>query len=492
LNIFVKIIHFIAKEKLDFAMQEIIFELLGVNSKPKMGLNPERMNIGLRAFLVIADHLEKQKGDPPMPSTIGVLPSGGTLKRKAQFTNKMLTDSVARKIGVGNYHQHVRRALEGIMHALDLQVGRQLLMTNVLASNKGPEELFGGDRKPKVELYRTCIAAIPRLIPDGLSKEELVEHLSRLTVHLDNELRGLSFTALQTLVKDFSNWREEVVKGFVGFILKDIPDTCPLVLDSALRMLIRYLSQWKTTAQSEKAKAERGEGSFPDMARLRIPSEHHPYATVLHRVEGLALVTMCSCRPVTRKLSIAVLKEVRNLCAVVGHTQHADEDIVMDVIDRAGPSAIRHWFATLPPQQKANLQQMSSVDIIWLADQPSVISDSSYVESGRFRSNGDGAIDPWSTCLAGMLEMKYLPTCCPSALRCSWPAVFQRMVAAYSMIDPGFNVSDPSSKVSVARGKKLSNTEDLCLWRNYLVFACCIAPTQNLFGSQESPLTLGG
>jgi hypothetical protein len=247
----------------------------------------------------------------------------------------------------------------------------------------------------------------------------------------------LSFTALQTLVKDFSNWREEVVKGFVGFILKDIPDTCPLVLDSALRMLIRYLSQWKTTAQSEKAKAERGEGSFPDMARLRIPSEHHPYATVLHRVEGLALVTMCSCRPVTRKLSIAVLKEVRNLCAVVGHTQHADEDIVMDVIDRAGPSAIRHWFATLPPQQKANLQQMSSVDIIWLADQPSVISDSSYVESGRFRSNGDGAIDPWSTCLAGMLEMKYLPTCCPSALRCSWPAVFQRMVAAYSMIDPG-------------------------------------------------------
>jgi hypothetical protein len=53
-------------------------------------------------------------------------------------------------------------------------------------------------------------------------------------------------------------------------------------------------------------------------------------------------------------------------------------------------------------------------------------------------------------------------------------------------------VSDPSSKVSVARGKKLSNTEDLCLWRNYLVFACCIAPTQNLFGSQESPLTLGG
>ncbi|XP_062513570.1 protein furry homolog-like isoform X2 [Corticium candelabrum] len=427
-----------------------------------------------------------------MPSTIGVLPSGGTLKRKAHFTNKMLTDTMARKIGVVDYHQHVRRALESIIHALDLQVGRQLLMTNVLSSNKGPEELFGGDRKPKIELYRTCIAAIPRLIPDGLSKDELVEHLSRLTVHLDNELRGLSFTALQTLVRDFSSWREDVVKGFVAFILKDIPDTCPLVLDSALRMLILFLTQWKTTAQNEKVKAERGEGIFPDMARLRIPSEQRPYATVLHRVEGLALVTMCSCRSVTRKLSIAVLKEVRNLCAVVGHTQYADEDIVMDVVDNAGPSAIRHWFAAVPPQHRPSLHQLSSVDLNWLADQPSVIPDSSFVESGRARPSSNGSIDPWSTCLAGMLEMKYLPTCCPSALRCSWPAVFQRMVAAYSMIDPGFNVSDPSSKGSVARGKKLSNTEDICLWRNYLVFACCIAPTPNPFGGRESPLTLGG
>ena len=84
------------------------------------------MNIGLRAFLVIADHLETrvsrllkkinlnyfyflQKEDPPMPSTIGILPSGGTLRRKIQFTNKMLTDKMARKIGIMDYHQQCAR-----------------------------------------------------------------------------------------------------------------------------------------------------------------------------------------------------------------------------------------------------------------------------------------------------------------------------------------------------------------------------------------------
>lgn len=85
------------------------------------------------------------------------------------------------------------------------------------------------------------------------------------------------------------------------------------------------------------------------------------------------------------------------------------------------------------------MQQLNSIDLLWLADQLSVIPDSNYVESGRARLSGDGGIDPWSTCLAGMLEMKYLPTCCPSALRCSWPAVFRRMVTAYSMIEPGYS-----------------------------------------------------
>ena len=47
-----------------------------------------------------------------------------------------------------------------------------------------------GDRKPKMDLFRTCIAAIPRLIPDSMSKTELVEVVTRLTVHFDEELRG--------------------------------------------------------------------------------------------------------------------------------------------------------------------------------------------------------------------------------------------------------------------------------------------------------------
>ncbi len=105
-TIYVKIIQYIAYEKLDFAMKEIIYELLSIDtnfiselaepsnstinsadsanagqllgfsnldlsasgnssafktSKENLTLNPLKMEIGLRAFVLIADTLQQQK-----------------------------------------------------------------------------------------------------------------------------------------------------------------------------------------------------------------------------------------------------------------------------------------------------------------------------------------------------------------------------------------------------------------------------------------------
>lgn len=89
LNIFVKIIQFIAQERLDFAMREIVFDLLSVGRTFKLILTPERMSIGLRAFLVVADNLQQKEGEPPMPRTMGVLPSGNTLRVKKTYLSKV-------------------------------------------------------------------------------------------------------------------------------------------------------------------------------------------------------------------------------------------------------------------------------------------------------------------------------------------------------------------------------------------------------------------
>ncbi|XP_058987593.1 protein furry isoform X2 [Musca domestica] len=245
LNIFVKIIQFIAQERLDFAMREIVYDLLCVGRPIKLILNPERMSIGLRAFLVVADSLQQKDGEPPMPRTVPVLPSGNTLRVKKTYINKMLTDDTARSIGMSTYFPHVRRVFVDILRALDVHYGRPLMMTNTQNQNKEPDEMLSGERKPRIDLFRTCVAAVPRLIPDTMTPQELVDLLSRLTVHMDEELRMLTHQSLQTLVIDFPDWRQDVVHGYTQFLVRDVTDTYPQLLENCTRMLFVFLNIWR-------------------------------------------------------------------------------------------------------------------------------------------------------------------------------------------------------------------------------------------------------
>uniref|UniRef100_A0A671P4T5 Protein furry homolog n=1 Tax=Sinocyclocheilus anshuiensis TaxID=1608454 RepID=A0A671P4T5_9TELE len=192
LNIFVKIIQFIAQERLDFAMKEIICDLLSVGKSAKaFSLNPERMNIALRAFLVIADNLQQKDGEPPMPNTGATLPSGNTLKKKKTYLSKTLTEEEAKLIGMALYYSQVRKAIDNILRHLDKEVGRCMMLTNAQMLNKEPEDMITGERKPKIDLFRTCVAAIPRILPDGLSKIELIDLLATLPMNHHVDLQWL-------------------------------------------------------------------------------------------------------------------------------------------------------------------------------------------------------------------------------------------------------------------------------------------------------------
>ena len=163
----------------------------------------------------------------------------------------MLTDEMAKNIGMNHYYPFVRKTLSDILRALDVQFGRPLMMTNTQNVNKEVDDMITGERKPKIDLFRTCVAAIPRLIPDGISKTDLIELLSRLTVHMDDEMCVLAFLSLQNLVVDFTDWREDVIDGFVHFILYEIGDQFQPLIENALRMLLQLLSFWKNAIQHQ-------------------------------------------------------------------------------------------------------------------------------------------------------------------------------------------------------------------------------------------------
>ncbi|XP_037930850.1 protein furry isoform X3 [Teleopsis dalmanni] len=430
LNIFVKIIQFIAQERLDFAMREIVYDLLCVGRSIKLILNPERMSIGLRAFLVVADSLQQKDGEPPMPRTVPVLPSGNTLRVKKTYINKMLTDDTARSIGMSTYFPHVRRVFVDILRALDVHYGRPLMMTNTQNQNKEPDEMLSGERKPRIDLFRTCVAAVPRLIPDTMTPQELVDLLSRLTVHMDEELRMLTHQSLQTLVIDFPDWRQDVVHGYTQFLVRDVTDTYPQLLENCTRMLFVFLNIWrcainvnsngnvgtntlkppttvvcvntvstvggvstgagKDTATSQISSASNAKSlnttssgtssitssGMSSITQTTVISMHDPtkkneipLATTLHFVEGFALVLLCNYRPFLRKLAAMILKEVKNLMKALGIPE--TEPPVIDVIDKCCPQVLEKCLPHLPQTDKTAILNANVIDLQWIAERTS-------------------------------------------------------------------------------------------------------------------------
>ncbi|KAM9295956.1 protein furry homolog-like isoform 3-T3 [Morus bassanus] len=475
LNIFVKIIQFIAQERLDFAMKEIIFDLLSVGKSPKtFTINPERMNIGLRVFLVIADSLQQKDGEPPMPTTGVVLPSGNTLRVKKIFLNKTLTDEEAKVIGMSIYYPQVRKALDSILRHLDKEVGRPMCMTSVQMSNKEPEDMITGERKPKIDLFRTCIAAIPRLIPDGMSRTDLIELLARLTIHMDEELRALAFNTLQALMLDFPDWREDVLSGFVYFIVREVTDVHPTLLDNAVKMLVQLINQWKQAAQMHN-KSQDSQRGVSNGAAHTLPLERTLYSSVFHVVEGFALVILCSTRPATRRLAVSVLREIRALFTLL-EISKSDDELAIDVMDRLSATILESFIHLTGADQTTLLYCPSSIDLQTLADwnsspishQFDVVSPShiwifAHVTQGQ---------DPWIISLSSFMKQENLPKHCPTAVSYAWTFAYTRL----QLLSPQVDINPINAKKVNAT---TSSDSYIGLWRNYLILCCSAASSSN-------------
>ncbi|KAM6987896.1 protein furry homolog isoform 3-T3 [Tautogolabrus adspersus] len=474
LNIFVKIIQFIAQERLDFAMREIIFDLLCVGKPAKaFSLNPERMNIGLRAFLVIADKLQQKDGEPPMPNTGCTLPSGHTLRVKKTYLSKMLTDEEAKVIGMSQYYFHVRKAIDNILRHLDKEVGRCMMMTNAQMLNKEPEDMITGERKPKIDLFRTCVAAVPRILPDGMSKPELIDLLSRLTIHMDDELRLIAQNSLQSLLVDFTDWRDDVLFGFTNFLLREVQDTHQGLLDTSLKLLLQLLTQWKLTLAApgksyDTAKIHTAE-LLQSSSNLKIPAERGPHSTVLHAVEGLALVLLCSCQLSTRRLAIAILKEIRSLFMTIGQTEDDDKPMI-EIMDQLSP-VILESFVNVAVSDTAPLPAGHHVDLQWLVEWNALLVNSHY--DIRSPSHvwifAQSVKDPWVLCVYSLLRQDHLPKHCPTALSYAWPYAFTRMQTLMPLVDPNNPVYAKKTNTSG------SGDNYVTLWRNYLILCFGVA-----------------
>lgn len=115
----------------------------------------------------------------------------------------------------------------------------------------------------------------------------------------------------------------KLISGFMQFVVKDITDQQTALLDNGLRMVFQFLSAWKNAADKSPCNSSNSITTTPKghaHARHHDPTRTHDQhnrpdlATTLHMAEGFALVMLCHCRIATRRISLMILKEVKNVC----------------------------------------------------------------------------------------------------------------------------------------------------------------------------------
>lgn len=64
------------------------------------------------------------------------------------------------------------------------------MLTAVQSRGKEPDEMTGGEAKPKLDLLRTCVAAIPRLLPDPMSPVVSHSNISHFAISTYVDQKG--------------------------------------------------------------------------------------------------------------------------------------------------------------------------------------------------------------------------------------------------------------------------------------------------------------
>ena len=96
--------------------------------------------------------------------------------------------------------------------------------------------------------------------------------------------------------------------------------------------------------------------------------------TTLHLVESLALVMLCSCKPIIRKQAVIILKEVRNLFGVLNIPKVSADSVSCEYLrqDKNGSKCNVHscYLKALSSctVDRANLLPVLIIIIIWFSD----------------------------------------------------------------------------------------------------------------------------
>lgn len=382
----IELIRIIGSGQRDFCFRHIIFPLInsdlfapGKDTKIEQ-LEPEKIVIGIRAFLKIMADLENaEQGLPPFPRFNGgglamdsrtvpgasytSQPSGGPNSTPG-FDN----DQLSRPVNTSNFDNAAKEFYNRFCEILGKIT---LICDNAFGGQAVLDEKFGGlspktpltgsfpfgrgdehagsaeHRQGCFELFHTAVQALPRCLSQHIQLKPLINLLCTGTAHVQPNIAVSSAISLRSIARQ--GLAQPVTIGFARFIfsfdarystMSDDGLLGPDHIESTLRLYVELLQIWieEITRKSREAATEKS-GDGPS-ANRGLQLDLTSVEVLVEEVEAHGIFFLCSQSKVVRSYAIKVLKIVTKFDTALGRVNpriiqilEGDSQRVMDIND---------------------------------------------------------------------------------------------------------------------------------------------------------------
>ncbi|KAK1766682.1 cell morphogenesis N-terminal-domain-containing protein [Phialemonium atrogriseum] len=510
----IQIVRIVGFKHPEYCFRSIIFPLVnadqfGSNRELKIEhLDPDRMVVGIRAFLAVMSDLEKgDQGRPPFPQFYApstspdrvptspaissprnpalanpavVSTEGGQLSRPVLVS--ALTDAVR------EYYTRFCEILGKITIICDNTFGGQAALDEKFNS-PGPKtpitETFNFSRRDDhsspydqkqafYELLHVAVQALPRCLSLDVPFNTLINLLCTGTAHVQYNIAESSAQSLKAIARQ--SHAQQVTMGFARFIfnfddrystMSDGGMLGPGHIENTLRLYVELLHIWieEIRQKTKDAATEPGEGSAADKRGIKL--DLSSIWAEVDQVEAHGLFFLCSQSRRVRYYAITVLRLITEFDAVLSKSSGRAKDAtrLIDVLENDSMQAMNFRDEHLSLAERSRLQR------------------------GMQNSNNQGALVELCTSDVSYdttLWFKIFPNFvriafdkCPFTLTIGRDLICNRILQMYKAItiisEPTRGLyygSDPGSARLAGRTPTTQPEVLVEQWKLYLVFAC--------------------
>ncbi|KAK8210039.1 cell morphogenesis N-terminal-domain-containing protein [Phyllosticta paracitricarpa] len=512
----IQLIRFIGFKYQDLCFRNIIFPLMnsdqfGLGKELKVeNLEPERMVIGIRAFLAVMADLEKGEQPPfperfpdddllqPMEMPMQPISPRPSMQMRSPKAVNLKEERLSRPVMIADFPEIAKESYNKFCKILgeitiicDNAFGGQAVLDEKFSSQapKTPmAEAFSFGRRDDhlgasdvrqgfYDLLHVAVQALPRCLSPHINFNHLINLLCTGTAHVQSGIAASSAQSLKSIARQ--SHAQQVTIGFARFIfnfedryatMSDGGMLGPGHIESTLRLYVELLQIWidEIKQRIQRASAEPIDGD-PDRGASLSLSGVDAY---VDEIESHGLFFLCSPSRRVRTFAVTVLRLVTEFDTALGKESsrvirilEGSPQVVMDVNDEKLSVAERSRLQR--GMRRSNLHST----LVELCG-----SDAPYDSTLWFKMFPN---------LVGISS-----EICPFAVAHTRNSVCGRLLQMQSIIQSLAHMPRPAPypplDMTQNRGRMLHTTPELTIeqWKLYLIFACTTLTTAR---AQQTP-----